>query len=84
MPLDVLTHAYFICRDCVACHVVDGNNTACAERCLNGEISRLDGSHELECPYEDKISYEVKLGPGGKIILHYANLPSMSQQLFVM
>ncbi|XP_056605956.1 integrin beta-7 [Triplophysa dalaica] len=63
-------------KECVACHVVDGNTTGCAERCLNGEISRLEGSHELECPYEDTISYEVKLGPGGKIILHYANLPS--------
>lgn len=63
----------------MACHVEAGtpDTSACAVKCLNAEISHLDGTHELQCTYQDVVSYEVKLGANGKIILRYADLPRM-------
>ncbi|XP_065128705.1 integrin beta-7 [Paramisgurnus dabryanus] len=60
-------------KDCVECHV-EGEGD-CAKTCLNGEITRLDGDHELDCLYKDTISYDVELGPEGKILLKYGDLP---------
>lgn len=63
----------------MACHVESGTSDAsvCAKKCLNAEISRLKGTHELHCTYQDAISYDVELGAKGKIILRYGDLPRM-------
>lgn len=67
----------------MACHVEAGTPDAnvCAVQCLNATVSRLDGTHELRCTYEAIISYNVKLGDDGKIVLQYADLPSMCYNL---
>ncbi|XP_051567591.1 integrin beta-7-like [Myxocyprinus asiaticus] len=63
-------------KDCVECHVDDHfSDTDCAKRCSNIKISRLEGTHELQCTYKDTNSYEVKLGSKGEILLQYAELP---------
>jgi len=63
----------------VACLVEAGSPDAkvCAEKCPIAKITRLDGTHELPCTYQDAISYEVKLDANGTIILQYADLPRM-------
>lgn len=61
------------------CHVEAGTSDAtnCAAKCLDAKISRLDGTHELDCTYKDAVSYKVELGANGIIILQYADLPRM-------
>lgn len=61
----------------MACLVEAGtpDATICAPRCLDAVISRLDGTHELDCTYQDAVSYKVELGVDGKIKLQYADLP---------
>ncbi|XP_073708662.1 integrin beta-7 [Garra rufa] len=70
-------NACTLLKDCVACHVEAGTpeTNACAVRCLNASVSRLEGYHELHCTYEDTISYDVELGVNGTIVLRYADLP---------
>ncbi|XP_051753732.1 integrin beta-7 [Ctenopharyngodon idella] len=64
-------------KECVECHVEAGTSDAtnCAAKCLDAKISRLDGTHELDCTYKDAVSYKVELGANGIIILQYADLP---------
>lgn len=65
----------------MACHVEASTPDVCALKCLNVTVSRLDGTHELRCTYKETISYDVKLGDDGKIVLRYADLPRMYYKL---
>ncbi|XP_059426782.1 integrin beta-7-like isoform X2 [Carassius carassius] len=71
------TDECMLLKGCVKCHVKDGTPdiNICAVECLNATVSRLVGTHELRCTHEATMSYDVKLGGDGKIVLQYADLP---------
>ncbi|XP_067314570.1 integrin beta-7 [Pseudorasbora parva] len=71
-------------KDCVKYQVEDVKPDDYALKCLNADISRLDGTHELRCTYQDSISYEVELGANGKITLRYADLPRSVDKTIVI